>query len=63
MRELIELIMRRDGISFNEAANIVEECQREITTAIEWGASYDEVTDILADYLGLEPDYLDVLMF
>lgn len=59
MREIIEILMRRDGISWLEAANMVEECQNEILEAIADNASYDDVADIIADMLGLEPDYMD----
>ncbi len=59
MREIIEILVRRDGISWLEAANMVEECQNEILEAIADNASYDDVADIIADMLGLEPDYMD----
>lgn len=60
--ELVSLIMRRDGISRNEAENIVEDCQREIDDTIFHDGSLDLVEDIIADYLGLEPDYLDLFL-
>lgn len=62
MREIIEILMRRDGISWLEAANMVEECQNEILEAIADNASYDDIADIIADMLGLEPDYMDCFM-
>ena len=60
--ELISLITRRDGISHNEAENIVKDCQREIDDAIFHDGSLDLVEDIIADYLGLEPDYLELFI-
>ena len=60
--ELVSLIMRRDGISRNEAANIIEDCQREIDDVIEHGGSLTLIEDILQDYLGLEPDYFDLFI-
>ena len=62
MREIIEILMRRDGISRLEAENIVEECQNEIYEAMADNASYDDIADIIADFLGLEPDYMDCFM-
>lgn len=57
MNEIVEILMRRDGISQLEAENLVEECREEL-----WGAaargSYQECEDIVALYLNLEPDYL-----
>lgn len=57
MNEIINILMRRDGISENEARNLVEECREEIETAIA-GGRYMEAEDIFMEYLQLEPDYL-----
>lgn len=57
MREIINILMRRDGISENEARNLVEDCMLEIHEAIAAGR-YMEAEDIFMDWLGLEPDYL-----
>lgn len=58
MKEIVDILMRRDGISENEAWNIIEECREEIHEAIMDDASINVVEDIIADYLGLEPDYI-----
>ena len=55
---IISILMRRDDITREEAIHIIEETRDEIACAIENGASLDEIEDILADYLMLEPDYL-----
>jgi len=60
--ELVSLIMRRDGISRNEAENLVEDCQREIDDVIVHGGSLDIIEEVLKDYLGLEPDYFDLFI-
>lgn len=60
--DIIELIMNRDHISYNEACACVMDCIQEVQYAIQNFASYDEIADIVADYLGLEPDYLDQLI-
>lgn len=57
MREIINILMRRDGISENEARNLIENCMLEIHEAIAAGR-YMEAEDIFMDWLGLEPDYL-----
>ena len=62
MKEIIKILMRRDGISEIEAENLIEECMEEINDAIMRG-NYQECEDILASYLGLEPDYLDYFLF
>ena len=62
MNEIVEILMRRDGISQLEAENLVEECKEEMEQAIARG-HYFEAEDILASYLTLEPDYVfDILM-
>ena len=62
MREIVEILMRRDGISENEAWDIVYATQDEISEAINEGGSYLTITDIIACNLGLEPDYMDVFL-
>ena len=59
---LAALLVKRDGISKNEAYNIIEDCQAEIDDVLSYGGSYDTVMDIIQDYLGLEPDYLDLFI-
>lgn len=61
INDIINLIARRDNISILEATNIVEDCQEEMNDAI-MRANYQECEDILASYLGLEPDYLDLFL-
>lgn len=63
LKEIIELIATRDGISFSEAEQCVEECREELFRLLSRGMlDYVTATDIVEDYLGLEPDYLDVLL-
>ena len=62
MKEIVEILMRRDGISEHEAWNIITDCQEEMETAIMRG-NYQECEDILISYLGLEPDFLDFFLF
>lgn len=61
MNEIVKILMRRDGISRLEAENLVEECKEELWNAAARG-NYQECEDIVASYLGLEPDYLDDLL-
>ena len=60
-KKIEKLLVKRDGISRNEAQNLIEECKEEIELAIATG-NIDKIDDILRDYLGLEPDYLDELI-
>ena len=58
---LVELLMRRDHISREEATEMLFTCREDINRAVEEG-NYSEVDDIIMLDLGLEPDYLyDIL--
>ena len=61
VEDIINLISRRDNISYIEAMNVVNDCMEEMEGAIMRG-NWQEAEDILASYLSLEPDYLDILM-
>lgn len=50
--------MRRDSISKGAAAALCDQVQQEIDEVLGRGGSYDEIEDILACELMLEPDYL-----
>lgn len=56
--EIIEILMRRDHMNRNDAEELMDECQQAIDEAVANDAGYYEVCDIIADYLGLEADYL-----
>ena len=60
--ELAALISNRDGISLNEAYDLIELVDKEINEAILDMCTYDEICEILEYYLGLEPDYLDLFI-
>lgn len=62
MREIINILIKRDGIGLLEAHNIVENCISDIYAAIDSEATLDELEDIVRDELGLEPDYLEYLL-
>ena len=59
--DIIGLLMQRDHISREEAAEMLFTCREDINRAVEEGR-YSEVDDIIMDDLGLEPDYIfDIL--
>lgn len=61
MREIIEILMNRDGISYSAAKHLVEECYKELHENIEQ-MSYNDAIEIIEYWLGLEPDYLDYFL-
>ena len=59
--DIIRLIKQRDNLSLNEARIMVDECVEELKAAIHRG-NINECEDIVRDWLGLEPDYLDIIL-
>lgn len=58
MNRVIDILMKRDGMDYEDARSLVKETQDEIIS------NPSDVDDIIQDYLGLEPDYLeDILSF
>lgn len=58
MKEIIQILMRRDGMTYDEARRYLKEVREEIAEAIEGQASLEEIEDIVMSELGLEPDYV-----
>mgnify|MGYP003554595464 CR=1 FL=1 len=58
MEEIIRILMQRDGMTREAAVELYFDTREEIFQAIQAGEGYDEVEDILAYNLGLEPDYI-----
>lgn len=57
-----QILIRRDEMSEDEAAELISAAKEELEVALDHG-SLDEAEDIIMDYFGLEPDYLDELLF
>lgn len=58
MKEIIQILTRRDGMTYDEARRYLKEVREEIAEAIEEQASLEEIEDIIMSELGLEPDYV-----
>lgn len=57
MNKVVEILMKRDGMTKAEAEKLIDETREELLAADPF-----EAEDIIADYLGLEPDYImDIL--
>ncbi len=59
LKEMLEILMERDGMSRNEALQLLREVQDAINEAFESGEDPEE---IFTDMTGLEPDYLLALI-
>ncbi len=64
VQSIKEVLMQRDEMSEHEAEEKVEEVQGIIQeAATEYDANLLELEEIVKDELGLEPDYLDEILF
>ena len=57
MNRIVKILMQRDEMSKEEAQELLQETRDAMMAAIDAG-DFFEVEDIMADYLGLEPDYI-----
>ena len=58
MYDVVKILMDRDGVSKQEAQEMVKECRRRLfEEAVPFG-EYETAVDIIAEELGLEPDYM-----
>jgi hypothetical protein len=57
MEKIVDILMKRDGLTKQEAIELMEETKQEMMN------NMDEAEDIFMEYLGLEMDYIfDFLM-
>lgn len=59
MESLKEVLMRRDGMSSEEADDLINDCLEDLIDRLNMG---DLPFDICEEWFGLEPDYLDDLL-
>ena len=60
MRNLKQVLIERDGITAQEADQQIADCKEELNERLAQG---DMPFDICEEHFGLEPDYLDELLF
>lgn len=61
MEELMQLLAKRDNITFYDARLMIDKCIIALNEAIDYGDNED-CEQIIYEYLGLEPDYLPILL-
>lgn len=57
MKTIIDILMKRDDMSFEDAKELVMDVMREVQDCISCG-DYELAIEIFESDLGLEPDYL-----
>ena len=58
---IINILMSRDGMTYEEAKGLFDEAQAEFYQLLDEGA-YMSADDICEEYFGLEPDYMEDLL-
>ncbi len=58
MKSVLEVLMERDGMSEEDANDLINEAKEEANNVLENNGGLDDIEAILKDYFGLEPDYI-----
>lgn len=61
MKSIKQVLMTRDGMSSQEAQELINEAREDLFTRLSDGDLFG-ADDICAEYFGLEPDYLMELL-
>ena len=62
MNAIIDVLMKRDKLSFKEAQDIFFDLKDKAERILESDCSLLDLEDLLSDEVGLEPDYLSDLI-
>lgn len=62
MKSIKQILIERDGITAEEAMVLIKEAQEAFIGYLKEGDTYNAEC-VCEDYLGLESDYLEQLMF
>jgi len=58
MENIVQILMERDGVSRNEARQMVNECRQRLQDEAVPTGDIELAEEILAEELGLELDYM-----
>lgn len=61
LEELAVMLAKRDNLTFDEEMRVIRDCAADMEHAFYTG-NLNEAEELLKDYLGLEPDYLDLFI-
>lgn len=58
-KDIVDIIIKRDGVSLEEAQELVDITQDDVDDLVLRGSyDLDAIEEIIKDNLGLEPDYV-----
>ena len=55
-----QILMRRDGMTSEEADSLIQDAQIDFNSRMDEG---DDLEDFCQEWFGLEPDYIDEFLF
>lgn len=61
MESIKEILIRRDGMSNEEAEKVIKDAKKELEFYLQTG-DIISAENICQEFFGLEPDYIDELM-
>ena len=61
MNKIARVLMKRDGMTYEEANNLIDEAREALQNYFDEGDSFG-AENVCEEFFGLEPDYLDELM-
>lgn len=62
MKKIVDILVERDGLTFEEAKEVVKNVIAEIKDILAGGGDYLDVEELISDELGLEMDYFESLL-
>ena len=61
MNKIARVLMKRDGMTYEEANNLIDEAREALQNYLDEGDSFG-AENVCEEFFGLEPDYLDELI-
>ena len=61
MNKIAKVLMKRDGMTYEEADNLIDEAREALQNYLDEGDSFG-AENVCKEFFGLEPDYLDELI-
>lgn len=58
MKRVVDILVKRDGVTKERAIKMIEECREAILSV-----DLIYADEIIEEYLGLEPDYLEEIIY
>lgn len=57
MNKIVRILMKRDGMTYEEADNLIDEAKEALQNYLDEGDSFG-AENVCEEFFGLEPDYL-----